>query len=86
VTFPRGEKLIEVGQPIDALYVIKKGVVAVKGKVVGKGQMFGEDIILNTKNPDRRSTYIAMAFTFTVVQALDLEVLNDLLDEFPEVL
>ena len=85
VTFPRGEKIVEIGQPIESLYVIKKGVVAVKGKVVGKGQMFGEDIILNTKNPDRRSTYIAMAFTFTVVQALDLEVLNDLLDEFPDV-
>merc|ERR1712100_837144 len=85
VTFPRGEKIIEIGQPLDSLYVIKKGVVAVRGKVVGKGQIFGEDIILNKTRPDCRSTYMALAFTFTVVQSLEVKHLNDLLEEFPEV-
>jgi hypothetical protein len=41
--------------------------------------------VLNHTNPERRSTYIAMAFTFTVVQALNVEVLTSLLEEFPEV-
>jgi len=85
VTFPRGEKIIEIGQPMDSLYLIKKGVVAVRGKVVGKGQMFGEDIILNKTKPDCRSTYMALAFTFTVVQSLKISELNDLLEEFPDV-
>jgi len=85
VTFPRGEKIIEIGQPIDSLFVIKRGVVAVKGKVKRAGGLFGEDIILDRTNPDARSPYIAMAFTFTVVQALAVESLKDLLDEFPAV-
>lgn len=84
VTFPRGEKILEIGQPVDSLFVIKKGVVAVRGKVIRKGGIFGEDIVLNKTNVNARSTYIAMAFTFTVIQALDVGVLNDLLDEFPD--
>jgi len=84
-SFPRGEKIIEVGQPVDSLFLIKKGVVAVKGKVMRKGMLFGEDIILNMTRPDRRSTYIAIAFTFTLLQCLAVESLNDLLDEFPEI-
>jgi len=85
VTFPKGEKIIEIGQPVDSLFVIKKGVVSVRGRVLRKGGLFGEDIILNRTKPDCRSTYIALAFTFTVVQALDVSILNDLLDEFPEI-
>merc|ERR1711998_50605 len=76
---------IEVGQPVDSLYLVKKGVVAVKGMVVRKGGLFGEDIILNHSRPDFRSTYIAMAFTFTVVEALETQQLHDLLEEFPDI-
>jgi hypothetical protein len=85
VTFPRGEKIVEIGQPVDSLFVIKKGLVCARGKMVRKGGIFGEDIILNRTRPDCRSTYIAMAFTFTVVQALDVADLNELLDEFPDI-
>lgn len=84
VTFPRGEKIIEIGQPVEDLFCIKKGVVCCRGKVIRKGALFGEDIILNKTRPDCRSTYIAMAFTFTVVQCLPVQALNDLLEEFPE--
>jgi len=85
VTFPRGEKIIEIGQPVDSLYLVKKGVVSVKSQVIRKGGLFGEDIILNHSRPDMRSTYIAMAWTFTVVEALATEQLHDLLEEFPDV-
>jgi hypothetical protein len=42
VTFPRGEKIIETGQPLDSLFLIKKGVVSARGTILCKGKMFGE--------------------------------------------
>lgn len=85
VTFPSGEKIIETGQPLDSLYLVKRGVVAAKGRVMCKGSVFGEDIIMNTRNTEARATYVAMAFTFTVVEALETQQLKELLDAFPEI-
>jgi len=85
VTYPRGERIIEIGQPVDCLYVIKKGVVWSKGRVVCKGGLFGEDVALDGYNPERRSPYVAMALTFVQLQALNWEELYALLEEFPRV-
>lgn len=86
VTYPCGERIIEIGQPVDAIYVIKRGVVCSRGKVIRKGALFGEDVVLDMEhNEDRRSSYVAMAFTFVQLQALDFNELYELLEEYPQV-
>jgi len=86
ITYPRGERIIEIGQPVDAVYVIKRGVVWSNGRVFCKGGLFGEDVVLDATDPDRRSPYVAMALTFVQLQSLDYEELQDLLEEFPQVM
>lgn len=67
--------------------MIKRGVVCSRGKVIRKGALFGEDVVLDKENNlDRRSPYVAMAFTFVQLQALDWVELNELLEEFPLVM
>lgn len=85
ITFPRGEMIVEMGQPVDSLFLIKKGMVCCKGKVIQRGGVFGADVVLNLKDSERRANYVAQAWTFTIVEALAVEALMELLDDFPEV-
>jgi len=86
VTFPKAEKILEIGQNVDSIFVIKSGVVASAGKILTRGCLFGEDVVLNAiKSGDRRSPHAAMAFTFVQLQSLDVHELLELLEEFPAV-
>jgi len=86
VTYPSGEKIVEIGQPVDSLYVIKKGAVGAHGRVLCKGDVLGEDIVLNKRlAPDYRCNYVATALTFTVVECIPMSTLNELVSEFSDV-
>ena len=83
--FPSGERILEIGEEIEAMYVVKKGAVGAYGRVLGKGGVLGLENILDTRtNPDHRSAYMATALTFTVMEALPIAALEDLLEEYPE--
>jgi len=86
VTFPKGEKILEVGQNVNAIFLIKSGAVATEGKVLTKGCLFGESAVLDAiSSGSRRSAHIATALTFAHLQSIDMHELLELLDEFPEV-
>jgi len=87
VTFPKGEKILEIGQNVNEIYVIKRGMIACAGKILSKGCLFGEDVVLDgIKTGDQRSPHVAMAFTFVQLQSLDASELLELLEEFPSVM
>jgi len=87
VTFPKGEKILEIGQNVNEIYIIKKGMIACGGKILSKGCLFGEDVVLDgIRSGDQRSPHVAMAFTFVQLQSLDSCELLELLREFPSVM
>jgi len=86
VTFPKGEKILETGQNVDSIFLIKSGVVGTAERVLTRGCLFGEHAVLNAiASGDRRSSHVAMAFTFVQLQSLDVHELLELLEEFPGV-
>lgn len=86
VTFPKGEQILEIGQNVDEIFVIKSGAVATEGKVLTKGCLFGESAVLDAiSSGSRRSVHTATALTFAHLQSLDMQELLELLEEFPEV-
>jgi CRP-like cAMP-binding protein len=83
--FPSGERILEIGQEVPAMYVVKKGAVGAYGRVLGKGGIIGLENILDTRtNPEHRSMHMATALTFTVMESLSIQKLESLLDEYPE--
>ena len=45
-----------------ALYIVQRGVAARKGKVMGKGVVFGEDMIVDCMELQNHSTALAMTY------------------------
>ena len=87
VTFPSGEELIEAGEPVDRLFLIKKGVVGAFGRVLRAGDVLGDETIIDPRNRSNgfRASYVATALTFTVMDSLTVQEFEDSIGDFPDV-
>ena len=88
VTFPAGEEIVERGEPLERLLLITKGVVGAFGKVLTQGDIIGDETILDPRRRsegDYQAGYCATALTFTVVKALSLSDLLEVVEAYPEV-
>ncbi|KAG9413513.1 hypothetical protein AC1031_012738 [Aphanomyces cochlioides] len=78
--FPPNESMISKGDLTDRMYILSKGIVARLGKVIGKGNFVGEDVILS--NGIRH--YEVRTLTFVDAMVLTRASLNEVLrSHFP---
>jgi len=91
ITFPAGESIIERGEPVDRLLVIKKGLVGCFGRVLNAGDVLGDETIIDERRKrdegggGYRAAYVATALTFTVIDSLPLASFEEVIAHFPGV-
>lgn len=66
VYYPANERVIEMNEVADNMYIIKKGLVGCQGKVLHTNQSFGEDLICGM-----RRDYWATTLTFSILLRLN---------------
>ena len=79
-SYPPLEAFISTEHMVNALYIIRRGLVASKGRIKGAGSAFGEDMVL-VNTPYR---YRCTTLTFVDLSVLDRSDLQIILDSFPE--
>lgn len=79
-TFPPLEEFISTEHMVSSMFIIRRGLVASKGRVKGAGSVFGEDVIL-AKVPFK---YTATTLTFVDAAILDRTDLELILESFPD--
>lgn len=86
-SFPRKEALIKSGALASKMYVVKRGILAKSGKLIGRYDVIGEDVILFLIQPEARRPYRVMTLTFVDLYTLHKNDIKDALDngEFPNV-
>ena len=78
-SFPPMEEFISTQHMTTAMFIIRRGLVASKGRVKGAGSVFGEDVILASV-PYK---YTATTLTFVDTAILDRSDLEMILESFP---
>lgn len=68
--------------PIRALYIVKRGICALGGKIMIQGNVWGEDMLLS--NPLLRENRTARALSYLEVLILHVQVLFDIVALYPE--
>merc|ERR1711924_407352 len=87
--FPVGENIIEIGQEVNHLYVLTKGIVLCNGRLCAGSKdsniVLGEDALFGTHgfSGARRSTSVALAMTYCCTYTIKYHELLELLEEFP---
>ena len=79
-SFPPMEEFISTQHMVGAMFIIRRGLVASKGRVKGAGSVFGEDVIL-ANVPYK---YTATTLTFVDTAILDRSDLEMILESFPD--
>lgn len=86
-SFPRKEALIVSGALASKIYVVKRGILAKSGQLIGRYDVVGEDVILFLIQPNARRPYRVMTLTFVDLYSLHKDDIKAALDngEFPNV-
>jgi hypothetical protein len=71
------EHIFTIGQPADKLYIVQRGLVGCRGRVLHGGRIFGEDMILHAS----RRSYEVFVLVFVNVYFLSKTKLTRILDE-----
>jgi len=82
VVFPPGENIISMGDPVEAMYIVERGVVGGKGRVFNRGTVFGEEVV--SVDTLYKSEYICRSLTFCDLHKLSASDLHDIFRRFPE--
>lgn len=82
VVFAPMELAIHEGQPLLHLTIVRRGVMAAKGRVLTGGRVIGEESIYK----EWPAAYSVRSMTFTDCQQLSRTVLLDILQQFPKLL
>ena len=82
-TFIPREKIFEVGDISDALFIIRRGAVFVRGKLYAQGNCFGEEMIFSRLG---KREYGAQALQFVETYVLDRNAFYDVLDGHPDII
>lgn len=81
VTFAPQEYVFRASEIADCLYVVQRGVIAVRGRICTKGKLFGERAFLGVGQP---RGYDAVTLTYALVYRLDSLMMQNLLKRFPK--
>ena len=75
--YPPQEAIIHVGDPTNKMYIVSKGLVARLGRVMGKGNIFGEDVIMSHGTRH----YSVLTLTYVDAYSLSRDDLTSVLKE-----
>jgi len=93
VSYPVGERIIDLGERVKDLFILSRGIVLSRGLVKRASfrstVCFGEDLLFSDRSLSfkeaAQSTYIVLALCFVIVQHIPQDRLAELMDEFPTV-
>jgi len=80
-TLAQSERLVRPGEVCEQMYILHGGLVGMLGRVLGRGQVIGQDLILNLYHPSCRRHYTALALTYVQCYVLSSENLGRVLFE-----
>ena len=66
--FAPQELLIRVGEPTEKMYMIQRGVVAMKGRIISSGTLIGDDFVMHNAKRDYNVRGITYADVFTLTK------------------
>ena len=77
------EKIVRVGEPTEKFYLLQRGVMASRGRIIGTGSYVGDDFVLHKQ----RREYSVRAITYIDVFSLSKKSLEKVLNEstFPTI-
>eukprot|EP00873_Tetraselmis_striata_P023243 jgi/Tetstr1/443507/TSEL_031511.t1 len=80
VVFPPAETIVEVGERLDHLYIVKRGIAVGRGRLFTTGKVFGEESLYKMGE----ASFTVRSLTFTDVTYIASNAFMELLENFPE--
>jgi hypothetical protein len=81
--FAPQELIIRMGEPTEKMYMVQRGVVAMKGQIISSGRLIGDDFVMHNAKRDYNVRSITYCDVFTLTKR-DLEEIFDR-NELPKI-
>mmetsp|Transcript_9796 Transcript_9796/g.34132 ORF Transcript_9796/g.34132 Transcript_9796/m.34132 type:complete len:698 (+) Transcript_9796:423-2516(+) len=83
-TFPPEEEIIKMGDAVDCMFIVERGVVGGKGRVFTMGKVFGEEALFSAASGSpEASSYVCRAMTYTDLFCMHADDLKVHLVKYP---